>query len=116
MKKLFCIFALFVFLPCSVPAADGATDTEKTFQIAKAYKLFSFEKQDFYGRDRLLNNRPDRTDDEEAGGGGTSDNKSVRTCPAGKYRKNGGACVSFCSGIQCTTGSPSDIAGGCCCQ
>ena len=109
MKKLLLfIIAVSVFSPCSVPAADGA---DTPFQIAKSYKLMKFEKQDFYGKDRLLNNRPDGTG--EIGG---STEKSVRSCPAGKYRKSGGTCVSFCSGIRCTTGTPTVVAGGCCCQ
>ena len=110
MKKLLCVFAVFVFLPCSVPAAEG-TDMAKPFQIAKSYKFSQMEKQDFYSQKHLLNNRQD------AEGASSRGNIVPRTCPAGEYRKGGGACVPFCTGISCTNGGrPTPVAGGCCCQ
>ncbi|MBR4126862.1 MAG: hypothetical protein IKR09_04745 [Alphaproteobacteria bacterium] len=111
MKKLFCILALFVFLPCSVPAAND-TDTVKPFQIVKSYKFGHFERQDFYAADRLLNNNPDRENEYS----GSSIDK-VRTCPSGKYRKNGGSCVPYCQGLTCTKGTqPTPMPYGCCCH
>ena len=109
MKKLFCIFAVFVFLPCSVPAAED-TDMIKPFQIAKSYKYGQMEKQDFYSERQILNNKYEKTESEIQKRGA-----SLRSCPAGKYKKNE-SCVPYCDGISCTAGNPVNTKNGCCCQ
>lgn len=120
MKKLFCVFALFVFLPCSVSSADGI-DTGKPFLIAKACKVGQISKQDYYSNDRVLNN-------SGCGGSGSGSEAkllSLSTCPAGQYRKGGpgNPCVDLCTGITCSDGNtPVNckktglcFLNGCCC-
>ncbi|MBR4127071.1 MAG: hypothetical protein IKR09_05825 [Alphaproteobacteria bacterium] len=115
MKKIFCIFAAFVFLPCSVSSADGI-DMGKPFLIAKACKMGQISKQDYYSGKRVLNN---------SGCGGSVNGLNpepvpqgcINTCPSGKYRKSlGTPCIGYCTGISCTSGGhPTPMGDRCYC-
>ncbi|MBR4126283.1 MAG: hypothetical protein IKR09_01735 [Alphaproteobacteria bacterium] len=100
MKKLLLfIIAVSVFSPCSVPAADGAVNTEKPFQIAKAYKLGQEKESIYIHKDVTLKTH------------------EPVVCPSGQYRVETG-CRSLCQGITCTKGTEPVLAHdgkGCCC-